>query len=215
MATEPTNVEIIAKAISSRLLDVHTAIPAVVVSYDSAKQTCSARPVVRGPVPKGSDGWGQVDLPTIQNVPVGWHRGGGASIQFPLAAGDHVLLIFSEADFSGWRQTGQVSDAGDLARHDLSWPVAIPCAAPDSKPLRSVSAPHFEVPSGEALTVGGDPGGADFVALASLVHTELGKIANAFSTFVPGSGGASFPNPYVAPGSASAIASTSLKARKP
>lgn len=49
----------------------------------------------------------------------------------------------------------------------------------------------------------------DFVALASKVHDELALIANAFSTFLPGSGGASFPHAYTTVG---AIAASKVKA---
>ena len=49
----------------------------------------------------------------------------------------------------------------------------------------------------------------DAISLASLVKGELTKIATAFSTFVPGSGGASFPSPYTVAGS---VASTKVKA---
>jgi hypothetical protein len=52
--------------------------------------------------------------------------------------------------------------------------------------------------------------GSDFVALASLVAAELAKIATAFSTFVPGSGGASFPHAYTSPGN---VASALVKAQ--
>ena len=46
--------------------------------------------------------------------------------------------------------------------------------------------------------------GAQFLALANLVNAELTKIATAFSTFVPGTGGASFPDAYTVAGDVSA-----------
>lgn len=48
------------------------------------------------------------------------------------------------------------------------------------------------------------PSPTDFVALAAKVNAELTKIATAFSTFLPGSGGASFPQPYDTAGDVSA-----------
>jgi phage baseplate assembly protein V len=49
----------------------------------------------------------------------------------------------------------------------------------------------------------------NFVALANLVKAELDKIAAAFVSFVPGTGGASFGNPYTL---ASDVAATKVKA---
>jgi hypothetical protein len=40
----------------------------------------------------------------------------------------------------------------------------------------------------------------DKAPLDSKVQTELGKIAQAFSSFIPGTGGASFASPYTSPG---------------
>ena len=56
-------------------------------------------------------------------------------------------------------------------------------------------------PSGvPTLTTLGGGSPSNFISLAPLVSGELTKIAAAFSTFIPGSGGASFPQPYVSPG---------------
>jgi hypothetical protein len=51
-----------------------------------------------------------------------------------------------------------------------------------------------------------------FVALADLVKAELTKIADAFNSFVAGTGGASFGSPYT---SASDVAAKHLKASQP
>ena len=166
----------IRKAISSRLLDVHTALPGKVVSYDSATQTASVAPAVRAPIPKGRDGWEKVEMPTIPNVPVSWPAGGGASLQLGLQQGDPVLLIFCEADTSEYRNTGDISDPSDLTRHDGSYPYAIPGGQPDGTPLRNVSAPHID-PGSKVLNVGGDPGSMDFVALAQLVADEFTRVS--------------------------------------
>lgn len=174
--------ETIRKALLSHDLYLHVALPAKVLTYDRATQTCKVQPSVRSLVPKGEDGWEQEDLPILQNVPVGWMRGGGASIQLELVQGDHVLLVFNESDISNWRQTGDTSDVSDHARHDLSYPYAIPCAAPDSQPLRSVEHPHIEVPAGKVITVGEDPDDCDFVAMAEKVLDELERVKSDLST---------------------------------
>jgi len=82
-------------------------------------------------------------------------------------------------------------------------------------PGRVYAVPHYEagaafskVVVGADMVILGAEGGAQFVALADKVKTELDKVALAFSTFVPGTGGASFPNAYTS----SAVAATKAKA---
>lgn len=53
-----------------------------------------------------------------------------------------------------------------------------------------------------SIEIGTSP--TDFAALASKVNSELTKIATAFSSFVPGTGGASFGSPYTTAGNVSA-----------
>lgn len=172
--------EIIRKAMASQRLDLHTALPGIVKSYNATTQTADIQPAVRGPIPKGRDGWDQETLPVIPNVPIAWIQGGGASIQLTLAEGDHVLLIFNEADISGFRQTGDVADAHDLARHDLSYPYAIPCGHPDASPLPTVTIPHIEIPGAQTITVGQQAADDfDFVAMAQKVMDELNSIRSA------------------------------------
>ncbi len=207
MPLEPTWQEIISEAIESRLLELHTAIPGKVVSYDAATQTAEVTPVVQRAEPREDGGNTLTPLPSIPNVPVQWPRGGGMALCFPLRAGDHVLLVFSEAAIGHWRASGELAPPGDLRRHCLGYPVAIPGIAPEQGPIADPGAAGEAVLSGGVLRVGASS--ADFVALSAKVEAELQKIALAFSTFVPGSGGATFPQPYTSPGS---VAAAKLKA---
>ena len=135
MPVDPTFVEVIREAITSRLLDVHTAIPAVVQSYDASTQTCEATPVVARTVFDEDGEKVQEELPAISNIPVVWPRGGGFFATLPLTKGDHVMLLFSEAAMGQWRSSGEISEDGDLRRHGLGYPVALPGIAPDSSPI--------------------------------------------------------------------------------
>lgn len=210
MPLEPTIQEVIADAIESRLLELHTAIPGKVISYDATTQTAEVAPVVQRAEPAVNGSSTLTPLPSIPNVPVQWPRGGGYAIHFPLAPGDHVLLVFSEAAIGHWRASGELAPPGDLRRHSLGYPVAIPGIAPESGPLTDAPADEgvLTVPDGKVLRVGG--AGADFVALAAKVEAELDKIAQAFATFVPGSGGAGFPDAY---GGGASVGAQQLKAK--
>lgn len=210
MPKRPTLGEAVRLALESWARDVHTAIPGRIESYDAAKQVADVLPVIRDARPDELDDTELFEPPVIPNVPVCWPRGGGYALHFPLAKGDYVILLFQEAATGHWRESGEVSEPGDLTRFGFGYPVAFPGIAPNAGAL--ADAPDGEavinVPDGKVLRVGG--AAADFVALAAKVEAELEKIANAFTTFVPGSGGASFPNAYT--GSAS-VGAQQLKAK--
>src|SRR5690606_9500894 len=87
---DPTDAEVIRLALEARLLDLHTSLPARVKTYNPVTQTVDAVPVIRRAIRRRDGSVAHEDLPTIYNVPVMWHEGGGFSIQLPLAAGDHV-----------------------------------------------------------------------------------------------------------------------------
>jgi len=178
MAIEPTIVDVVGGAIAGKLRDVHTGMPGKVVKYDSAAGTVDVLPVVRGAI-EGEDGTLLLeDLPVISNVPVAWPRGGGFYIKFPLLQGDHVWLSFSETAMALWRTSGQISQPGDLRRHDLSYPIAFPCIAPDADALPTNGADELVIDGPGTLRMGASS--ADFVALAGLVRSELQRIMTAF-----------------------------------
>lgn len=215
MPLEPTWQEIISEAIESRLLELHTAIPGKVISYDKTTQTAEVAPVVQRAEPREDGGNTLTPLPSIPNVPVGWHRGGGAGLSMPLAAGDHVLLIFNEAAIGHWRASGELAPPGDLRRHSLGYPYAIPCGNPDSRVLDDAA------DSGEVvLTVGdnvfrvGAPS-ADFVALSAKVDANFKAITDMFSSWTPApnDGGAALKALASGLSAISPVAATKLKAQ--
>jgi len=113
--------ELLHAAIARSLDGVHTSIPAKVSSYLPLLQQVSCEPVIAG-------------MPKLEDVPVLWPRGGGYMQHFPLEAGDHVLLVFCEADFNPWRLSGSAMAPAMLKRHGLfAW--ALPGAAPDVSPM--------------------------------------------------------------------------------
>lgn len=213
MPIEPDDSEVHEEVHRSFMLDVHTSVPAITRAYTPGKQIGNFLPVVKGSV-KDPDGNNVFELrPEIQNVMVRWERAGGHYDHKPLAAGDHGWLIFSEDSYAHWRATGEISEPGDLTRHSISYPFFLPGAWPDDDPLPDAPG------SGEAVSIvpagshrrfskAGAGGDAQFVALAEKVNAELAAIANAFSTFAPGTGGAAFPNAYTSPGD---VSGTSLK----
>lgn len=85
--------------IDSRAADIHTAIPARIISYDSSTSQVTVKPY--GVFVSGNK---SLDYPMISGVPVVMPMSAGKScgIAIPAAPGDDCLLIFSERDISCW-----------------------------------------------------------------------------------------------------------------
>lgn len=189
---EPTLAEVIRAALDSRLNDVHVALPGKIVTYNPSTQEADVLPTIRRALPTADGGITHEDLPIIPAVPVVFPRGGGYSMTWPLAPGDHVLLVVCSSAIGQWAVTGITSDPVDLRRHDLSHAVAIPGIAPVSGPLPTlpsavlaeVLAPLTHLQVGQAAV--------SFVALATLVEALVGQLAGAILNAAPvaGDGGA-------------------------
>lgn len=203
---EPSDAEIIRHAIKNRLADVRTSVPGIVKSYDAATQTCEVELAVRLPRADGEI----EELPPATDVPVSWPRGGGYFCTMPLQPGDAGLIVFSEVDFSEWRVTGGVADPPTTRRHGFhAWFIPGGCA--DGHEIADVDPSKLVIGKDGGPVMKIDAAGIElgasasaFVALADKVNEELGKIADAFMSFVPGSGGASFGMPYTTAGDVSA-----------
>lgn len=213
---QPTEAEIIRRAIESRLADVWTAIPGRVEKYDAATQTADITPVVRRPVTKANDDLIHDDLPVVPNVPVLFPRGGGASITWPLQAGDHVQLIFQTLSFAQWRESGETSDPGDLRLHCLGNAVCVPGLGSNAQTLPAAELPAMVLEHAE-IRLG--IGATDFVALASKVTENIQRIYDAINgaAVSPGDGGAAFKAAILAalntpPAVPIALAATKVKA---
>lgn len=121
--------EALRSVLDSFASDLHVALPGVVRSYDAATQTADIEPGVqrvRSAADEEQDEDTAEALPVLPSVPVAWPRAGGHFLHWPLAAGDTVLLVFSESDLSAWRESGGVVDPGIGLRHGLGGAVAVP-----------------------------------------------------------------------------------------
>ena len=83
-------------------LNLHTALPAKVVTFDPEKQTVTLAVQIKMQLANGSG----EDIPPLVDVPVSFPRGGGFAVTFPLKAGDECIAIFSERCIDGWWHSG-------------------------------------------------------------------------------------------------------------
>jgi len=145
-----------------RMLDVHTAIPCEVLAYDAAAQTVDVQPQVKHYV-LNFDGERTAEaLPDLYGVPVAFPRAGGFHLTLPIAAGDYVLVLFSEEPTQAWRSKARQLAPGLLDRHGLNGPFAIPCGFPDKDKLSTA-------PPTDAVEIASDDGAAAVVVKGSEV----------------------------------------------
>lgn len=118
--------DVIARAIRNRLADLHTSMPAQIISYDFRTQKANVQPTINR---RYADS--RIEkYPPINNVPVIFPRSGGASLTFPVKPGDPVLLIFCGRSLDGWLNRGGIVDQDDNRMHSLNDAVAIPGLLP-------------------------------------------------------------------------------------
>lgn len=120
--TSPNSMaDAIRNAVLYQLLNIHTAMPGKVVSYDYTSKKAQIQPMVDK---KYTDGTTE-PMPVLNNVPVIFPFAGGASITFPVNPGDFCLVICCERSIDNFLAQGQQSPPTDPRKFDLSDGVAI------------------------------------------------------------------------------------------
>ena len=153
--------EVLRKTTRGALNEVHTALPGKVTAYDATNNVADVELQVSLAVFDDDDGRTYEDPPILPKVPVVWPRAGGYVVTLPLAAGDGVLVLFSEASLAEWRMSGQKSKPTDARRHSLGYPVCIPGLFPDVSALAA-----GDVATRQAGVLIGKDGGAEQITIA-------------------------------------------------
>ena len=129
----PTLEEVIKMVVERRLADVHTTLPARVVTYDPATQKATVQiQLQRKYVTDGA----LVTVPPLSAVPVIWPRGGAGKIflHWKLLPGDDVTLHFAERSLDNWKTQGGITNPDDTRKFSYSDAFATPggSAFPDA-----------------------------------------------------------------------------------
>lgn len=184
----PELATVIRDAMTTRLVDVHTGIPAIVESYDNDAQTANVRPELSRIVRDGAGVRRTEELPVIPCVPVVFLSAGPFFISFPVTKGTTGMLFLAEYSIDRWR-AGSPGDPGDERRHGLSGATFVPGLRVSGAALGSTS--------GSAIRLGHDPDYAieitdsgiklpndaiEFLARADRTLSELQSIVNGFNT---------------------------------
>lgn len=118
--------------ITAARMDMHTAMPGIIQSFDPARMTCTVQPAIRGAIVAPNGRAEAVDLPLLVDCPVVFPGGGGYILTYPLKAGDEALIIIAERCIDAWWQSGGVQAAAEYRLQDLSDGFVIP--GPRSQP---------------------------------------------------------------------------------
>jgi hypothetical protein len=189
MTTSPGFVDVIRRAMESRLMDLHVSLPGKVTRYDAATQLADVQPMLKRQVPKRDGSVLLEELPIVPSVPVVFPRSSAFFLSFPIQPGDFVLLVFVERDHSEFMRTGENADPGDRRMHHLSGAVAIPGFFPGPLALEGAHASQMAMGADGGAQIHitptdvrlGSEAPADFVALASKVDQAIGKLRDAFN----------------------------------
>lgn len=204
------------RILDARLLDLHTALPCEVQSFDATAQTIDVKPMVKAAVQARDDSEFEESYPLIRSVPVIYPRSGNYFVAFELAKGDIVTVVFNEWSIDRFRNTGSEGHPIDTQRHGFGGAVAFPGGPyPTNSPIsETISGLVVGKDGGTLLRIGSDGiaklgASADSVealAIASKVKGELDKIVITLGTGSTPSGAVTWGTPYTA----AAVAATKV-----
>ena len=126
--------------IDSALKELHTCLPAEVISFNAAEQTADLQISIKRKI--GSE---LVLLPVLKSVPIRYQRSSTYSITFPLEVGDHVMVIFCERSIDTWLEQGGIKEPSDIRKHDLSDAFATPMMYPKPDVIPDFNSDDLEI----------------------------------------------------------------------
>jgi hypothetical protein len=195
--------DVIRAAVEAAVARIFTGTVGKVDSYDASTQRANITPQIRRVIYTAEGEPTTEALPMLRDVRVLHPGGEDWAMHIPLKAGDTVLLLPQQWDPTAWQSTGQLSNPRDSRTHHLAHCVALAGYRQDSKPIPGASSdfPTWQHKDGFKVTLKASTlevdGASDAAALASKVNQALTDIALAFSTYIPGTGGSSFPDVFV------------------
>lgn len=210
MSQTPDEREALDAVLADFRTEIHTSFPARVTAYDAVKQTVDVLPGIQREYPTADGSLATEAIGELRSIPVQWPRAGSFAITFPIAVGDWVEIQCAEQSLLVWRLKGDPgSPPGISDPHGLNGCCAKPGWYPDKEKLSNVDPSFFVirtennsvriVMSGSQVVLG-DTSGAQFVALANKVATELSALKTAISgaATVANDGGAAFKSNLLA-----------------
>lgn len=107
--------EVYGQAALSERADIHTMLPAKVVSFDPSDQTAEIQ-VMHVPIVQGKE----LPIPNLKKVPVAISRAGGFAVTYPIKVGDEGWIRVAGRNLDEWNENGEQTKAANSRMHDLS-----------------------------------------------------------------------------------------------
>lgn len=126
-------------------VDLHTALPGVVVAYDSTANRAQVQPSADILLDDGTS----TPRAVVVDVPVWFPSGGGFTITWPIKDGDPVLLVYCERDISGFKQHRTAGPLPSDRMHTEADALAIAGYPPTNRPA---AADAIEITSADGTT---------------------------------------------------------------
>jgi len=118
----PTLAQVIQTALERFSTDLHTAMPAAIVSYERATQKATVQPLLKRRTKNGE----VLSWPVVTSVPCLFPRSGDFSLTFELKPEDSGLLICSQRSLDRWLVSGGEVDPQDPRKHSFTDGIFIP-----------------------------------------------------------------------------------------
>lgn len=158
--------------------DIWTALPATVQSFNATAMTCEVQPTIqvsfKSPV-DGSITW--KTIPLLTDCPVVFPSGGGATLTFPIAPGDEVLVVFSSRCIDAWWAYGKIQQQPALRMHNLSDGFVIPGIKSKPNVIANISTTETQLRSNDGNTVIGLNAAASTLTLKANTININGNVA--------------------------------------
>ncbi len=175
---EPLVTDSLKAVFGEALAELHTALPAVIVSYDPSSKRAQVQPLFVRVYEDLEQNEVPLPYPVLTEVPVRYLRGGGAFLHMPLAAGDPVWLICAQSSIdkvlAGDGQTPL--DPQDARHHHIADAFVLAGLVTEQMAQDDVSANPTDVihglGQGQAARFG-TAGASDPVAKANEVEARL------------------------------------------
>ncbi len=186
-STTPSLRALIGRAIEGHANGMRVALPGEVVAYDPVRQSVDVMPLIQNGY-IDENGERQTErVPIVLDVPLAFPGAGLYRITFPVAVGDHVLLVFCSSSITRWKLLGGEVDPGDDRRHDLNDSIAIP-GIHDFAHVPTTAPTNAMVLHADQLKLGG-PDASQAIILGDVYRIAENTLFDAISTFagaVPG-----------------------------
>jgi hypothetical protein len=123
----------------ARQSNMWTAMPVIIQKHDRDKNTVHANPAIKLNHLKadGTNEWMQIAK--MEDLPVLYYGGGGASVTVPVKEGDEALAIVSSRSIDKWWKEGGVQEQLHSRMHDLTDSFILPGFRSQKRALKNVS----------------------------------------------------------------------------